>query len=755
MKLISFILCFALLLDVFGNNEVDSLKTELLNAQEDSMRFRLNCDLSILYINIDNDSALQYGMATMEYAKKVGKEWIIAQAAYNLGEIYHNLGQYRLAEENYRKCISISETVNDTDRVIMGMNALGVVYDVEMDYKKSLEVYSSAHDLAIKSNNTEQIFYTCNNLGGICFATKDFKQGLEYLNEALQLSEKMKDLENTAICLDNMGVMYEGMGDQEKSIIYSSKALELRRKIGNPHEIGIGTLNLGTAYLNNSNYTDAIPLLKESIMILDTLDSRYLYSLANTNLALVYLELNELELTEKYLDIAYADANEIESNYVLIDILDYYSQLWEARGNYDLAYDWYLKHTELAANIMNQEKYEQITELNTRFQSKQKELKIDNLKKEKAIRTTDLKRQDSLSRRQKTIMLSSIAGLLIIMGLGTVLFVLLRNNKKLNSRLKNQNEQINQKKEEILTQRDEILQQRNVVTAQRDEISKIHEELTDSISYATNIQQAVLPEVEKWSDSFCESFVLFKPKDVVSGDFYWHKSFGNKTVFAVSDCTGHGVPGALMSMLGVSFLNEICASDIKQHAGEILDKLREMIIDSLGQRGEDDAITNQPFGSSVKDGMDISICIYDKEAMTIDFAGANNPVYIISKNELKELRPNKMPIAIHEKMDSFKNEVINVAEGDQLYLFSDGFADQFGGPGFSTGGKKYKYKAFKELLLETSDLNLQEQKEHIEAELWAWMAGKEKRSESPANDFSGNAVHYLQVDDITILGIRI
>lgn len=286
------------------------------------------------------------------------------------------------------------------------------------------------------------------------------------------------------------------------------------------------------------------------------------------------------------------------------------------------------------------------------------------------------------------------------------------------------NEEVNQQKEEIEAQRD-------LVISQKDKIEEIHEELTSSIRYAQRIQNAVLPSKEQMTEMLGDHFVLFLPRDIVSGDFFWTTKINNLLIFCVADCTGHGVPGGFMSMLGISFLNEIVLKEEITAAADVLNHLRQSIIESLKQKEESDE--NPSSTLRVQDGMDISLCVLDTETLKLQFAGANNPLYVVNNNELIELKGDKMPIAIHTKMNEFTNHEFQLYKGDILYLISDGYADQFGGD----KGRKFKYAKLKELFVDINNLPMNKQLEEIENSLTNW---------------KGN---YFQVDDITILGFKI
>jgi len=263
------------------------------------------------------------------------------------------------------------------------------------------------------------------------------------------------------------------------------------------------------------------------------------------------------------------------------------------------------------------------------------------------------------------------------------------------------------------------------VEKQRDQIALQKKEITDSIVYAEKIQSAVLPNNEYIDKLLKDYFILYKPRDIVSGDFYWIDGYKNKTIVVAADCTGHGVPGAFMSMLGISILNEVADPSNNYDAGQILDTLRKHLTTTLWQTGKDE---------DAKDGMDLSLCIIDFQNKRLQFAGAYNPLVLIRQSEIIVYKGDKMPVGYHQaKISEFTTHKINIIKGDCLYMFSDGYADQFGG----SEGKKFKSSNFRELLLEINNLSMSEQKMKLNETIEDWKGINE------------------QVDDILVIGIRI
>ncbi len=279
------------------------------------------------------------------------------------------------------------------------------------------------------------------------------------------------------------------------------------------------------------------------------------------------------------------------------------------------------------------------------------------------------------------------------------------------------NEELNQKNEKLEAQKHKI-------TTQKTEIEKAHKNMLSSISYAQLIQNAMLPTNELFNTHFSEYFILFKPRDIISGDFYWAKKVNNILIFAAADSTGHGVPGALLSMLGMSLLDEIVRNYQITTAGQVLDNLRYAIKTSLNQNDANDVN---------KDGMDIALCVINLETNELQYAGAYNPLYIIRNTEFIELKADRQPIAVHIEEKQFTNHTLNLQQNDILYLFSDGYSDQFN----ELTNKKFTTRRFKKVLTDIANNSLSKQKQILEQNLNQWL---------------GNT---KQIDDILVMGVKI
>ncbi|KPK87792.1 MAG: hypothetical protein AMS27_01290 [Bacteroides sp. SM23_62_1] len=376
---------------------------------------------------------------------------------------------------------------------------------------------------------------------------------------------------------------------------------------------------------------------------------------------------------------------------------------------------------------------------------KEQEQEIQILETQQRLDQMELERQKNT---KKALTLIVVLVVLITIVVLVSLIVTRKKNLLLASQKKEieeKNTDLEQKNEEIIAQRDEIEAQRDLLFDQKQAIEQYNLEITESIEYARRIQSSTLPDLSLLNTIIEDHFILFRPRDIVSGDFFWTATVENSTVITVSDCTGHGVPGAFMSMLGMSILKEVVQKEYITHPGVILRKLRKEIINALGQKG---------VSGEQRDGMDLALVTIYHESRKLEFAGAYNSLYLVRKKNLKspdindisifdsedhkeyllyEIHADKMPIAYYERMDKFTTHEFDLMKGDIIYLFTDGYADQFGGP----AGKKFMYKPFKRLLLGNAHLTMDKQQKILSDTLIKWMGT------------------LVQVDDICVMGIKI
>ena len=555
---------------------------------------------------------------------------------------------------------------------------LGEAYFYQENYEKSLNYFKKYLGSQIQKENKKNIGKAYNNLGIIYRAMDDYSKSIECYEKSLQISTERNDTNSISNTYNNLGVLHEYLNLFAQAKDYYTKSLEIELQLNNNDGISTSYLNLGGLNLKLKNYNFAIEYCNKSIAICDSLDYKHT----------------------------------IEVNY---DIL---YKTYKELGNTDKALDYLEKFYALKNKRINKESNTQIAELEIKYQTDKKQKEIDILNKEK--------------KQKHTMNIILIIGLSLFIIQTIILLFINKIRRRNNNNLRNRNKEIIQQKEEIEAQRDEIEAQRDEIKRQK-EITDIQTEhrikqnkdITDSIEYAKHIQIALFPDKITLQKTLKQGFCLFKPKDIVSGDFYWVGQVENKSVIVAADCTGHGVPGAFMSIIGINFLNEIVFNENIIKPNEILNQLRKKIIKTM--------IQTKRIEES-KDGMDISLIVIDNNEMILEYAGAYNNLYYIRDHMLDTIKADRMPVGISDKaIASFTNHSIKIQTGDLFYLFTDGYADQFGG----ALRKKFRIASLRELLLDIHEKEMPEQKRILHETFLNW---KDKQQ---------------QVDDVLAIGIRI
>jgi serine phosphatase RsbU (regulator of sigma subunit) len=360
-------------------------------------------------------------------------------------------------------------------------------------------------------------------------------------------------------------------------------------------------------------------------------------------------------------------------------------------------------------SLFNEQSAKVLQEMETKYQSEKKQQEIEK-------QSLKIEKQAAQSRSDRIMLWAMLGGLLLVVLIAVQVYRGYRQKKKANALLFEKNIEIEEKNTN--------LNQANVeITSQKAEIEEKNLNIMDSIRYAKRIQLTILPRDTFVEKHLPESFILYKPKDIVSGDFYWMEKQRNKIYISAVDCTGHGVPGAFVSIVGYNSLNRTIMEFKLTKPSDILMKLNDLVVDTFVRHSDSD----------VKDGMDMSLLSLDTDTKAIEFSGAQNPLYIVNEDGLIEIKGNKQPIGSSLEPKVFDNHEIIPKKGDMLYLFTDGYIDQFGGP----KGKKFMRKRFKELLQSIHKMDVKTQKLHLDNTIKDWMKEEE------------------QLDDILVIGIRV
>ena len=586
-----------------------------------------------------------------------------------LGYSLEAKGNYKAALQNFIIAIDLFKKMKIKSKLAQCYTAMGIVYWYQGFSDKAIEYYKKNISICLEIKDENGVAASYGNIAIIFDERKDLDNALLYYKKALVIFEKNKRPMQMAACLDNMSLVFKQQKEFKTALDFNLMSYNLRESIGDTIGMLASMENLGGIFIALKKYDDAIQISERVVEIATRLGAKE--------------------------DVKYAYLNLKEA--------------YEAKKDYPAANIILNKLMEVKDSLRNIENANQIAELETKFKTKEKEIELSEVKLIQQLR--DKENSEQLKRKNYFIIILIVIGVLIAL-IGILLLKRFIDKQKIV-------EAINKKNEAIEAQK-------IVIDKAYQELSEKNKDITDSIKYAQKIQQAVLPSqkfiLDELSKTKTEHFILFKPKDIVSGDFYWFHKTDKSLFYVTADSTGHGVPGGFMSMLGINLLNEIVIERGVTKPGEILNRLREEIVRSLKT---DDGYS--------KDGMDAVVCKIDFETNDLEYAAANNPIYLVRNKELIVLPAQKMPVGYSDNMQPFETKALQVHPSDSIYTITDGFADQFGGP----KGKKFKYKQLKELLLSINGNVMQEQFAILNDSFENWKGNLE------------------QVDDVCVIGLKI
>jgi len=651
---------------------IDSLKTELAKTNNDSLKIRLYNDLFGEQFFTNYKKALDYSLKAYELSlkKNIGEKFI-SESANNVGVSYVLLDKYELSLKYFLIALRDAEERRDTHMMSNSLYNLGVLYDTKGEIEKGLEYTIKAAELDEAIGDIESAAISYSSISATYFIEPDYDRAMDYYNKSMVIADSIGDEETISVLYSNRALGLKKLKRYEESLIYNFKAIVIDENLDDHKAMEISYLNIAELYLEMGKS-----------------DKSIYYNTKSLNLS---LELN----STKNIMLAYASLS------------DGYKQ----KGEHKKALEYMRLHATWKDTLYNQENADAIAEMETKYETEKKQTENELLKTEQKVDKIEIDKQ---SNQQKMLLI--VLALVVIV----VLYVVysLNQKKKTNKLLKSRNLEISSK--------NEIIEEKN-------------KDITDSINYAKRIQQAILPSKVVLQNHF-ESFIYYRPKDIVSGDFYWIKDMGDRIYFAVVDCTGHGVPGAFMSIIGYNALNKT-VEDLKiEQPGEILDNLNYEVNKALGTTGNKELV--------ISDGMDISICCIDKKTNELSYAGANNSLYLLKNQANKlvglngvlensesifyEVKSDKMAIGGGDNLKKYHTHTFDIDKGDSVYLFSDGYADQFGGP----KGKKFMSKPFKKLILAMQNETMDSQRNVLNKTITEWMGDLE------------------QLDDICIVGVK-
>jgi len=561
------------------------------------------------------------------------------------------------------------------------LNDRGIAYDYLGDYPSALKNFFQALSIKEVEDYPSLKAYILSNIGLIYSNQEKTDLALEYHKKSLAIRKKVNDLSGISASLNNIAIVYVLLKNYPEALENYLECIRYDKKVGDQIGLSDDYNNIGLCYLEMKEYDKAEKYFLDALEIRKILNNPLNIAQCYANIAVLYYNSGRNSEAKDYFNQSIEIGEKIGSKELLklsyetlVDIETELGNSAEAFANYKL----FIAYRDSIDNSENTRLQTEL-EMNYKFEKEKEAEKLIREKKE---------------AQDKIILYSVSIGFFLIIIFSTLLF---RRWKQTTSQKK------------IIEEKNKLVELKN-------------EEILDSITYAKRIQTAILPSKQLLNELLPNHFVLYLPKDIVAGDFYWLEENNGKIFFAVADCTGHGVPGAMMSVVCHNALNRSVREFGLTDPGEILDKTRELIVSELSKSDQ-----------SVADGMDISLCVLDPNSSTILWAGANNPLWIYRNESLffEEYKANKQPIGVDDKYMPFTTHSIEVAKNDRIYLFTDGFADQFGGE----NGKKLMKKAFQDYLKKTSLLPLEEQKVALENFYSQWKGKLD------------------QVDDVCVCGI--
>jgi serine phosphatase RsbU (regulator of sigma subunit) len=647
------------------------------------------------YYKYEFDSTLYYYQKSQEIYTQLGNQSGIAGIYKNIGLIYHVQGDYNQAINNYNLSLNIYQELGDKNGIARCRNDIGAVFYDQGNYEKALENYFEGLKLSEELGQKTMMIATMANIGAIYQSQEKLEHALSYYYKANKLASQENDAISMADTYRNIGGIYDLKHQFDSVLIVYEKALRLYQQLNDKRAIVVLYNFFGQVYVNQYETNKS----KISTSLLDKAESYFQKS----------LELNKTEIDEpdemcssyqglgdianlkqeynktiNYVNQALKLAEKMESARSIRSAYQSLAIAYAGSGNFKKAYESHLLFKNWNDSLKKDENVESLTKMSMQY----------SFDKEKGLKELEYQQKQ---KRDRLIRIFILIGLFLV---SVFSIQVLRSYQR-------------KKKDNILLEK------------QKAEIEKQKEEITDSIKYAKRIQTAILPSKALAEEILPEHFILFRPRDIVSGDYYWMHKSGNKVIVVAADCTGHGVPGAFMSMLGVSFLNEIVHKNNLLQPDLILNMLRESVKRTLGQTGKE---------GEAKDGMDVAMVVIDFDTMTLQYAGAYNPLYLFRNGELIEIKADKMPIGIYiREKDGFTNHELPLQKGDTFYIFSDGYHDQFGGP----TGSKYKSIPFKEYLGSIQDKSMAQQRDMLDKNIEGWKGNLD------------------QTDDIIVIGVRI
>ncbi|HLP13290.1 MAG TPA: tetratricopeptide repeat protein [Flavobacteriales bacterium] len=682
-KLLSLFL-FLVCTFVSSAQSLDSL-TRVIKKQKKEEYLQTLRRIAVSYTDLGKfDTAIVLVDKGIRYAKKIDNEIYVAKLLNTRGVVYWNKGEFTKAIAILKQGLKMAERLNDKQTIADLNNNIGLVYWDNGEYPAALKHLEKSLDQFYTIGDTSGLASSNLNIGLIYDDLNDFDNALKYYKKSLEIFKQLNDPDGISQCYGNLGSLMDELKKKEEAMDYYVKALQIAEKLKNKRQMALMNNNIGALLFNQKKKDESLGFYKNALGLYKEINDQ-------AGLVLVLNNLGDIYGDKKMYKEALACLEQVEQIASSSDMLDHLATAYDAiaqisaeTGDYKKAYLYQAMHKEIEDTLFARKSSLSLNNLKTAFEVKQKEKELND-------------KAEAEKKQQRIIMIAIIAGLILTLVFSAFLY------KRIKLSLK----------------------QNKIIQEQKHLVEEKNKEITDSINYAKRIQHSVITSENYLKQHLHEFFVLFIPKDIVAGDFYWALDTPKGFLMATADCTGHGVPGAFMSVMGINFLNEITIERKILQPDLILNELRRGIIKTMNPEGRIE---------EGKDGMDISLYLLNKETLELTYSAANNPIWIVNENGVTELNPDKMPVGkYHSKEnDPFTMHSVKLNKGDMIYSFTDGFPDQFGGP----KGKKFKYSSLKTICAENHSVHAGEQ---------------EKRFRQAFESWKGT---YEQTDDVCVIGVR-
>lgn len=672
--------------------------TEFLSLHENteekgiaSLRARALRLLAVGYYYKNNN------LLALDNFKKSLQIYIILNDTKLITSLYDDIARVYLMIDNYPEALNyatmslkMAEKTGRKEQTINSSQTIGNIYRAKSSYPQALEYYLKALKIAEELKDRKSEASLLRSIGNINRDNGNYSKALEYYFKSLNIAILLSNKRLTNACFDNISEAYTKLQDYPKAIEYNLKALQIAEQLDDKSDIAFCIGSLGLIYQEQKNFSKAEEFYSKSLKLFEEIGDKNSISTIESNLGGIYVLTGKFKEAEKYLLKSINTATEIGDLGGLMLREQNLAELYDTTGRYKEAYIHYQKAMEIKDTIFNREKQRALVQKEMNYEFAKKEA-ITKAQHDKVIALSEEEKE-----KQKVVIYSIATGLLMVIAFAGYIFYSLRITRK-------QKVVIEQQKEKII----------------------------DSIDYAQSIQQSVLPEESEIKKYFQESFILYKPKDIVSGDFYWFSKVKeeNKFIIAAVDCTGHGVPGAFMSMIGNMLLNQVVNENGITKPSEILELLGSGLKKVLNNRKDRTSV----------DGMDIALCTIDYTRKELEYAGAHNPLYIVHNNKIEIIKADNYEIGSkilknkNQENKAYTNHCIPFKENMSIYLFSDGYADQFGG----NERKRFGKNKFQELLANNQQKSMEQQKELLTIAFEEWKGASS------------------QIDDILVIGIKL